>query len=104
VGLARRRLRPAVLAAAGVAVVLGAFAAAGFWWLSGLLRTRGIYVRGVARFRPYPYFLVGDLAAFAVIVGPATAAGLARLRDRREWLLVGGALAAALLADVSGWS
>jgi hypothetical protein len=54
--------------------------------------------------RPYSYFVVNNLAAWALALGPAIAVALVRLRDRRLWLLVGGAVAAALLADVSGLS
>lgn len=104
VAVVRRRIRPLVVAAAGVALVLGAFWLFGFSWFAGLGRSRGIYARGVSTFRPYDYFLVANLAAFAVIVGPATAAALGRLRDRRVWLLVGAALVAIAAADASGLS
>ena len=36
--------------------------------------------------------------------GPATVAGIVGLRDRRVWMLVGGAVLGALLADLSGFS
>lgn len=101
---ARRRVRPLVLAALGAAVVLAAFAAAGFWWLDGLAATRVEYARSVARTRPYLFFLVANAAAFALALGPATAVALARLRDGRLWLLVGAALGAVTLAAVSGMS
>jgi len=100
----RRTWRPLAIAAGGVAVVVVVFSEAGFWWVDGLLATREQYVLGIARYRPYVYFLVANLAALAIAVGPATAAGLARLRDRRLWLLVGPALAAVALADISGLS
>jgi len=104
VGIARRRVRPFVLAAAGVVVVTAAFAAAGFWWLDGLEATRREYALSVARFRPYSFFLVANLAAFGIALGPAVVAGAARLRDRRLWLLAGGGLLAVALADLSGMS
>lgn len=100
----RRGWRPLGIAAGGVAVVAIAFAAAGFWWVDGLLATREQYLLGIARYRPYLYFLVANLAALAIATGPATAAGLTRLRDRRLWLLVGPALAAVAVADLSGMS
>jgi hypothetical protein len=62
------------------------------------------YAESVARFRPYAYFLVANLAAFALVLGPAGVAGLARLRRRSTWVLVGGALVAVALADLSGMS
>ena len=102
--VARRRLGPAALAATvAVAVVLGA-ALFGFWWPEGLAASVGEYEAGISRFRPYSYFLIANLAAFAVVLGPATAAGLASLRHRGSWLLVGGAVLAVVLADLSGLS
>jgi hypothetical protein len=58
----------------------------------------------VARLRPFSYFWLGNLGAFAIVLGPTTAAGLARLRDRRLWLLVGAAALAVAVADASGLS
>ena len=104
VAVSRRRLRPLVLAALGVVPVFIAFRAAGFSWPAGLAATRTQYWLGAARGRPYNYFLFGDLAAFALATGPAAAVAIGRLRDRRTWLLVGGALAAIALADLSGMS
>jgi len=104
VAFARRRTRPLALAAAAGLLVLATFATAGFWWPEGLLATRETYYDGVASDRPYGAFLVNNLAAFAIVLGPAVIAGLALLRDRRVWLLVGGGLAAVALADLSGMS
>ncbi len=100
----RRRARPIGLAATGVAIVVLAFLAAGFWWLDGLFATRARYFAGIAARRPYSLFLMVDLAAFSLALGPAVFAGVARLRDSSLWLLVGAALAAVLLADLSGMS
>ncbi len=99
-----RRVRPLVMGALGVGVVVLAFGAARFWWLSGLRASVGQYRASVARLRPQGYFWFGNLAAFAIVLGPATAVGLARLRDRRTWLLVAGGLAAMALADATGLS
>jgi methylthioxylose transferase len=104
VALARRRIRPLLVGALGVAAVAGAFALAGFWWLDGLERARELYRGGLSPSRPYATFLVVSVAALAVAVGPATAVGLARLRDRRLWPLPGAVLAAVAFADVSGLS
>ncbi len=104
VAVARRRVRPLLVAAVGALAVLGAFAAAGFWWLDGLGATRLRYLAGVGGRRPYSYFLIGNLAAFGLCVGPAAAVGLSRLRDRGVWLLAGGALAVVAAADLSGLS
>jgi hypothetical protein len=104
VAIARRRIRPLMLAAAAILLVGLAFAALGFWWPEGLRETTREYYEGIAGHRPYAYFVVANVAAFAVTVGPATVAGLALLRERRLWLLVGAALLAVAAADVSGLS
>jgi hypothetical protein len=100
----RRRLRPLLLAAVGALPVFVVFLAAGFSWISGLLATRDRYFAGVGSRRPYLEFLVGNTAAFVIALGPATAVAIARLRDRRLWLLVGGGLLAVGIAMMSGMS
>jgi hypothetical protein len=100
----RRRIRPLLLASVGASVVFGAFALAGFWWFSGLAATRARYDAGVAHHRPYDVFLLVNAACLAISTGPAITVALARLRDRRTWWLVGGALVAIALAAVSGMS
>ncbi|HEU5306511.1 MAG TPA: hypothetical protein VFW97_04235 [Acidimicrobiia bacterium] len=104
VALHRRRLQPLVAAGLGAAAVVAAFAVAGFWWLDGLEATRARYAAGVASRRPYWPFLLADIACLAVVLGPAIAVALARLRDRRMWWVVGGALVAIAVAAVSGMS
>jgi hypothetical protein len=104
VAIARRRISPLVFASVGVFLTVAAFATAGFWWVSGLAATLHQYGVSVARFRPYGYFVLGNLAAFAVTVGPAGAAGLSSLRNRRTWLLVGAALGVVAVVDLSGMS
>ena len=104
VAVSKRRVRPIVFAAGGGLVVVLAFLAAGFWWLDGYNITRREYSQSVAQVRPYEYFVVSNLAAFALIMGPVAFVAITRLRDRAAWLLVGGGLAAILFADVSGLS
>jgi hypothetical protein len=104
VAVARRRLDAIAVAAAGALLVVLAFLAFGFWWPEGLAATHERYYAGVASRRPYEYFVFGNVAAFALALGPAVAVAVAALRDRRLWLLVGGALAAVALADLSGMS
>lgn len=99
----RRRVAPLVLAGVAAAVVLLVAFAAGFDYLEGLRLTRAEYFDGVARTRPHAYTLLANLAALAVVIGPATVVGLTRLSGHLG-LLVGGALLAVLLADVSGMS
>lgn len=104
IAVSRRRVRPLALAAVGALAVFIAFAAFGFSWFDGLAATRERYFAGVASIRPYSTFVIANLGILAIMLGPAVAVALARLRDRRAWLLVGGGLAAVLLADLSGMS
>lgn len=101
----RRNLRPLVIAG-GVAVVvtLAVWVGSGFAWWEGLAATRVQYFRGVGGRRPYDYFLLANLGAFALAIGPATAVALARLRERPMVVLIGAAVAVVVLADVSGMS
>ncbi|MET9494532.1 hypothetical protein [Streptomyces sp. NPDC006552] len=118
------RRRPATLALlllAGFAVVPLAFTLAGFnWWEAyRLLTTR--YYQGAGGIRPYTYWVWANLACTVLITGPATVAGLRRagalllpLPHRklprfdaprpRLALLVSAALAALVIADLSGMS
>jgi hypothetical protein len=100
----RRRLQSLVYAAGVGGSVFLAFALAGFWWLDGLAATHGRYVAGVASRRPYWPFLLANLACLGIALGPALPVALARLRDRRLWWLVGGALAAIGIAALTGLS
>jgi len=103
VGFSRHRVRPLVWAALGAASVLLTARMFGFWWYDGLQVTRHQYAITIASVRPYSYFVVANLGVAALAVGPATVAGLTRLRAPGLWL-VGGALAALMAADLSGLS
>ncbi len=103
--LGQHRIRPLVVGAAGAAVVTAGFAGAGFWWFDGLAATRAEYATGAGGVRPFWYFAtLGNPGAFLIALGPAVPVALARLRDRRVWLVAGGALAGVVLADLSGLS
>jgi hypothetical protein len=102
--VARRRVRPALLAALVAVGVIGAFGLAGFNYLEGFAVARREVGESVQHTRPLWYFAFSNLAAFAVVVGPATVVALTRLRDRTTWLVVGGALAAVVVADLSALS
>jgi len=108
VAVVRRRWRPLLLAGVGVGLVVAGFLGAGFWWLDGLRATHVEYLRGVGGRRPYGYFVFANLAAFAVVIGPATAAAIARMDrsgGRGRWLVMPAlGLATVVLADVSGLS
>lgn len=101
-----RAWRAAAWAAGGVALVVAAFTASGFWWFDGFERVQVIYALSVASTRPYAYFVWANLAALALAVGPAVVAGLRRVPalPRRAAWLVAAAAAAILLADLSGLS
>jgi hypothetical protein len=104
VAICRRRVRVLVHAAAAASTVFVAFALAGFWWFDGLAATHDRYAAGVASRRPYWPFLLANVACLAIALGPAIAVALGRQRDRRLWLLIGGALAAIAIAALSGMS
>ena len=104
VAAARRRIRSLMVAAGAVALVVGAVWLAGFWWWDGFQTTRREYAESPARVRPYEFFVFNNLAATLIWLGPAVVLALTRLRCRETWLLVGGGLAAILLANLSGLS
>ena len=103
--LGQRRIRPLLVGAVGAAAVTAGFAGAGFWWFDGLAATRAEYTTGAGGVRPFWYFAtLGNPGAFLIALGPAVPVALARLRDRRLWLVAGGALVGVVLADLSGLS
>jgi methylthioxylose transferase len=102
VGLVVRRVRPLLVAAAGVALVVAAFSAAGFWWLDGYHLVVERYYQGIASERPYGYWVWANLACLVLAAGPSAVAGLAAAR--RQPLLVLAVAAAVVLADLSGLS
>ena len=106
VAIDRTRWRALGVAAAGAAAVVAAFTLAGFSWLDGYAKVRVIYAASIAAARPYPYFVWGNLAAVAFAIGPAGIAGLRRVAARPvgPYLIVVAAVAAMLLADLSGMS
>jgi methylthioxylose transferase len=67
-------------------------------------RSDAYALAGVGARRPYLDFLVANAACLAIALGPAVAVALARLRDRRLWLLVGGTLVVVGAAMISGMS
>jgi hypothetical protein len=100
------------MAATGVAAVVVAFAAAGFWWLDGYRQvTIRYYQPGeYGLVRPYGYWVWADLACLAVVLGPAGVAGLRRVftpgrgQPQGLVLLCAAAVLAVLVADLSGLS
>jgi methylthioxylose transferase len=90
-------------AAMAGAITLG-FRAAGFWWFDGLNTTQDFYHWGTAQFRPWQYFIVANIAALIIAVGPAVVVGLARLGRSRLWVLVGAGVLAIAAANLSNYS
>jgi hypothetical protein len=120
--LSSRRYHLIAPVLAGGAVVVAAWTAAGFRWLDGFSAARALYHTGAAAHRPYAYFVVANLVVFAVMLGPAVVAAWvhrppwspdtvpcssSRASDPflspLRWL-VGAALVAVVVADVSGLS
>ena len=106
------------LAVVGALVVVVVFAAAGFWWPEGYQLVVERYYQGVAAKRPYAYWVFGNLAALALVLGPGMIAAARRAVARstvdRPWLrdrvwepvaaLAVAALAVLVFADLSGLS
>jgi methylthioxylose transferase len=102
---ALRAVVPAVLAAL---VVAATFAAVGFFWFDGYRLVQQRYWQGVAKDRPFQYWVWGNLACTVCSIGLGGAAGLSGLvgRDalrRRSGfpLVLLAALAAIVCADLS---
>lgn len=91
------------LGAVGVLLVVGLYALGGYWWLDGF-QAAGDRVRSGPSYadRPLAFFLVANLAAAALALGPAAIAGLASLRRHRLALLSLAALLGILASDVTG--
>lgn len=94
--------RVVLAAVAGGLVVITLFTAAGFWWFDGVAATQVVWSASRGGNRPYGYTVLGNLAVFAVMVGPATAAAAGRVRLRALVALGGAALVAVLALDVAG--
>lgn len=82
-------------------IVTAMWFAAGFWWFDGAEATRTEYWDGTAQFRIWNYFIFANLVIALFAVGPAILVALTRLRERRLWILVGGALLAITIANLS---
>jgi hypothetical protein len=103
----RNAWAPLLAGVGGVLAVIGAFAAAGFWWLAavGITAERVRLGEGWTD-RPTLFFVFNNPAALAVAVGPAVVAALPLLLTRRERLAVpaAAALVAVGLAMLSNLS
>ena len=100
-----RALIPAVLSALAV---VAAFAIAGFWWFDGYVLVQQRYWQGIARDRPFQYWVWANLASVVCAIGLGSLAGIGKALDvgsirRRSslHLLVTAAMAAIVAADLS---
>jgi hypothetical protein len=106
-----RNYRPLIGATVGALVVVAAFTAFGFWWFEGYHLVQRRYWQGVAKDRPFSYWIWANLASLSSAVGLAAATALHRafdvaaLRSRRglHVLLVAFVVVVAT-ADLSGLS
>lgn len=73
--VAARAWRPLPLAALAALVPVALFAAAGFWWVEAEQLLVERYYQGKGRLRPYSYWVWGNLAVTAVVLGSAAVAG-----------------------------
>jgi hypothetical protein len=111
-----RSWRPIPIVLFVVAVIVLAFAVAGFEWWRAYPVLSQRYYDGIASVRPYSYWIWADLACLAIsagpIVGSAVASSISRGRFLRTEpielrpiiLLTLAGLASILIADVSGMS
>jgi hypothetical protein len=106
-----RNYRPLIGTAAGALMVAGLFTVMGFWWFDGLSLLRQRYWAGVARQRPFSYWVWANLASLTCAIGVAGATGLRRAFDlqalrRRAGLPVMLVVFVAVVAaaDLSGLS
>jgi methylthioxylose transferase len=97
----RHAAAAAVPTIVGALMVVGLFAAFGFWWFDGFFTTKDFYEWGTAQFRLWQYFIVANIAALIIAVGPATVVGLGRLGKTRVWYVVGGGVATICVANGS---
>ena len=112
--VATRSWWPLLPTALSALAVVAVFAVAGFAWWEAYPVLTVRYWDGIASQRPAAYWLWGDLAALALSAGPMVGAGLAAIRPARAGgsrqydptvgILVLGALAAIVLADLSQMS
>jgi hypothetical protein len=106
-----RKYRPILYAVPAALVVVGIFAAFGFWWLDGYHLVVERYYQGVATQRPFSYWGWANFASALCAVGPAAAVGIGRAlrpgairrRDAVVLLALAGLLAM-IIADVSALS
>jgi methylthioxylose transferase len=87
----------------GVVAVVAVFAVGGYWWFDGLSAAADRVRSGPSYAdRPLGFFLVANLAAAALMAGPAAVAGLACARRVRLAAVPLAALAGMLISNLTG--
>jgi methylthioxylose transferase len=72
-----RRAAPIVAwASTGIGAVAVTMTALGYNWFAGMGLTRRLYWKGTAQFRPWKYFLVGNMGALLFAIGIVAVVGL----------------------------
>jgi methylthioxylose transferase len=66
----------AVWVFAGVLVIAATMTSLGYNWFAGMGLTRRLYWKGTAQFRPWKYFLVGNLATLLIAIGVVAIVGV----------------------------
>ncbi|SFS89154.1 hypothetical protein [Saccharopolyspora flava] len=98
-----RSWRSLLLATVGVALVVAAFTASGFWWPEGYDLVIQRYHQGEFARRPYAYWVFGNLGALLLSAGPLAATAFSRNSSPARWLVVAAGVAV-VVADASGLS
>jgi methylthioxylose transferase len=63
----------------GIVIVAIAMTLLGYNWFAGIGLTKRLYWKGTAQFRPWRYFLVGNLGAVLLAIGAVAVIGIATL-------------------------
>lgn len=66
-------------AVGGIAAIAAGMTALGYNWFAGIGLTRRLYWKGTAQFRPWRYFLVGNLGAVLIALGGVAIIGMGTL-------------------------
>jgi methylthioxylose transferase len=63
----------------GIVIVAIAMTLLGYNWFAGIGLTKRLYWKGTAQFRPWRYFLIGNLGAVLLAIGAVAVIGIAKL-------------------------
>ena len=109
----KRAFPVAVGALTGIGAIAATMTALGYNWFAGMGLTKRLYWKGTAQFRPWKYFLVGNLGAVFIAIGIVAVVGIGVAisgsatthRDNR-WLrmVMICALIGVITADLSQYS